>query len=183
MEQWKPISLIPGFEEYTNYEMSIDGTLRRTVACANTKAGHTHKWVVDDGYLHCNVSCKGKTKKLRQHRAIAYLFIDNPNGYDMVDHINRDRSDNRIENLRWCTKTENRHNSNAQKNNKSGFKNIYKACDKFERYYWRVEIDISGKKNTKSFRCEPDATEPPIEVIECRDQMVKQLHGEFAVSH
>lgn len=37
------------------------------------------------------------------HRLIAEYFIENPNGYDTVDHINKITTDNRKENLRWMT--------------------------------------------------------------------------------
>ena len=56
------------------------------------------------------------------HRAVAELFIPNPENKPEVDHINTDRHDNRAENLRWVTKKENANNtlskincSNAQK--------------------------------------------------------------------
>ena len=58
----------------------------------------------------------------RIHRAVAELFVPNPDNKPYVDHINTDRLDNRAENLRWVTNKENcnnpltrKHNSEAQR--------------------------------------------------------------------
>lgn len=45
----------------------------------------------------------GKSYRKRVHRLVAEAFIDNPNKYECIDHINGVREDNRVENLRWCT--------------------------------------------------------------------------------
>ena len=67
------------------------------------------------------------------HRIVAETFIDNPRGCREVDHINHNKSDNRVENLRWVTHKENQ-------------ANLSKAT---KRTYWR---DITAKDLTTGKR-------------------------------
>ena len=73
------------------------------------------------GYLQINVPIRGITTLV--HRLVAEAFLDNPKGYNEIDHRNHNRLDNRAENLRWCTHSENMSNSNKPKV-KSCWKNI-----------------------------------------------------------
>lgn len=73
------------------------------------------------GYLQINVPVRGTTTLV--HRLVAETFIDNPKGYTEIDHINRDKSDNSVTNLRWVTHSENMRNSTMQKV-RSSWKNI-----------------------------------------------------------
>lgn len=56
-----------------------------------------------------------RKKKIRVHRIVAETFIPNPENKSEVDHINRIRNDNRVENLRWVTRLENAQNRGPKK--------------------------------------------------------------------
>ena len=56
----------------------------------------------------CSDNCR---KSVQVHRLVASTFISNPNNYEQVDHINRNTKDNRVENLRWVTQSENQYNT------------------------------------------------------------------------
>ena len=60
------------------------------------------------GYIQVNVPVRNTTTLV--HRLVAEAFIDNPQGYTEIDHINRDKSDNSVTNLRWVTHSENMRN-------------------------------------------------------------------------
>jgi len=90
----------------------------------------------------------------RVHRLVAIHYIPNPNNLPIVDHINRIRDDNRVENLRWCTSLENTQNQGTRITNKSGFKNIhYEKKSKL----WRYKKTINGKCIQKYFDNKIDA--------------------------
>ena len=59
-----------------------------------------------NGYVICALNCK----KYLKHRIIAQQFIPNPINLPEIDHINHNRADNRILNLRWVSRSENQKN-------------------------------------------------------------------------
>ena len=67
-------------------------------------------------YASVNISIKNSEGKTIQqikkyvHRLIAETLIDNPYRYSEVDHIDRNKLNNRVDNLRWCDRVINRKN-------------------------------------------------------------------------
>lgn len=59
------------------------------------------------GYRITSLCKDGKETKRLNHTLVAEHFIPNPNNYDTVDHISMVKTDNRVDNLRWTTRSQN----------------------------------------------------------------------------
>ena len=59
------------------------------------------------GYLKIKLCKDGKVKKYRINRLVALAFLENPNSLPEVNHKNEDKTDNRVENLEWCSRSYN----------------------------------------------------------------------------
>ena len=68
------------------------------------------------GYLRVGLVKDKKSKSIFVHRLVAQEFIPNPENKPIINHINGDRTDNRVENLEWCTQKENCNRSDKVKN-------------------------------------------------------------------
>lgn len=81
------------------------------------------------------------------HRAVAEVFIPNPENKPFVDHINTNPLDNRVNNLRWVTAKENQNNTLTKRHMSDGSKGIApwnKGCTGWNKgKHWRF---VNGKR-------------------------------------
>ena len=126
-----------------------------------------------DGYYRVGIIENNKKERpCGVHRLLALTFIDNPNNYNIVDHINRNREDNRLDNLRWVDCYQNNHNRSIQKDNKCGHKNIVSDTKKNGKTYYLCRIQHKGKSISKGFTTLEEA-------IVHRDKKLKELNREI----
>ena len=111
-EQWRPITCLKHFDQMCGrYEASNLGHIR------NARTGKMRVPSVHNStYYQFVYRYRDDEGKVRQtsmlwHRVIAMTWIENPNNLPQIDHINRDKYDNRVENLRWVSAQENQANT------------------------------------------------------------------------
>lgn len=132
--------------------------VRHQIAGAKTKRG----------YVNIDVD----NKQYKAHR-LAWLYVHGYFPKEFIDHINQDKSDNRISNLRECTNQQNKYNQGLTSRNTSGFKGVsfHKASGK-----WRAQINHDNA--TKYLGIYETAEEANM----AYEKASKEIHGEFAVN-
>ena len=98
------------------------------------------------GYIRCNLNQITYYK----HIILAKQFIPNPNNLPFVDHINRIRTDNRIDNLRWINQSDNCKNKSSHLNREYNYvdklsENSFEITEygnhQLEHYWYDVDAD------------------------------------------
>jgi hypothetical protein len=101
-EIWKDVPEYEGI-----YQVSNLGNVRSLNYNNNKKTKEICKKKHKTGYLNV-VLCKNSEKKNKGvHRLVALAFIPNPNNYPCVNHIDTNKANNNVENLEWCTHSQN----------------------------------------------------------------------------
>lgn len=120
-----------------------------------------YQWYFDGQYAATNLPNR---KKLRLH-----TLIVSPSGNLVVDHISRDKLDNRRSNLRECSPSSNNHNKEVK--NPHGLRGV--TWNK-RKQKWVSQISIGDKNKGLGYHLSKEAA------AKAYDEKAKELYGEFA---
>ena len=152
-------------KDFENYEVSNFGNVRNFKTGRVLKPGMSNR-----GYYKVNLCSDGNVYNKSVHNLVAEYFIANPYNKPFVDHINNNKLDNNVRNLRYVTNQENQMNSKLRSNNSTNYKGVY--------YYkkskkWEVKIGNNGKLLHLGYF---DNIE---DAINARVKKAKELFGEY----
>lgn len=191
-EIWKDIE---GFEGL--YQVSNLGNVRSLNYMRTGKIKNLSPRLHKDGYYQINnLSKNGSSKSFKVHRLVAQAFLPNPNNLPCIDHINTDKTDNRVENLRWVSFHENNSNpltrqkmAESKKGKTLSEETKQKISDKLKGRVFsdetrqkmadankgRILSDESRKKISDKLKGKPLSVETIKKMSESRKIKVKQL--------
>lgn len=118
------------------------------------------------------------SKLYKAHRLAYYISYGiEPTGFE-VDHINQIRHDNKICNLRLATRSQNQRNVKTRKTSSTGYKCIQLRTDPEGYSFYHIRVSFNGKRYAKRISSIiPNALQ---QAIQYRDNLIKELHGDFA---
>jgi hypothetical protein len=133
--------------------------------------------ITPEGYhRYCVINDSGKKKQMLGHRLTALAFLPNPENHNEVDHINRDKLDNSVYNLRWISHAENQINTPLykRKNKNDGFRHIVFEIKKNGKDYFRLQINRNNKRVVnKCYNCKKYTLD---QVVQIRNELYKKYN-------
>ena len=110
-----------------------------------------------DGYLKVQLWKNGKSKNCIVHRLVAQTFIPNPEGKPEVNHIDEDKTNNRVENLEWKTHRDNiNHGTRNERSAKTQSKKVLQLTlsgDLIREWPSTMECGRNGFNHSAVVRC------------------------------
>lgn len=154
--------------EVLEYKPETGEFIRRTKTGKKGNVGSAVGWKIADGRWMISVD------GIKMRRSVAaWLYVNGAIPKNDIDHVNRDPSDDRLQNLREATRQQNMANKTIHKNNSCGFKGVHlhKQTGK-----WRATVRFNRKnKHIGLFSTKEEAHQAYVEEA-------SRLFGEFSSS-
>ena len=154
---------IPGFP---HYQITEDGRVWSKLSKKFMKPTPPRKWPYESYCLYCKETKRYFTRFT--HRLLALTYIPNPDNLPFVDHIDRDKTNNSLSNLRWVTQSQNTINSRIV--GKLGFRHIYIKNRKNRSPYYAIQIERNQKQIYQ--KCFSTSKHCLQEVVKYRNEVV-----------
>lgn len=128
-EIWKSVKNYEGLYEVSNFGniRSIDRYVQRspTSTFQSLRKAIPRKLTFNaDGYYQVRLSKNGKAKSEPVHKLVATTFIPNPDNLPEINHIKPPKTNNRVDNLEWCTGKQNKEHQHSTMNIKYNAGNV-----------------------------------------------------------
>lgn len=160
---WKNLSIITDLidfkeiimddnKKYSNYKINKKGIIIN-------KNNMIMNYNINNGYYILELKADDNTyKTLKVHRLVALTFLENPNNYDLVNHIDENRMNNNVENIQWCNHKQNISHSQGKKVNQINietnkiiktFNTVNDAYRELNKNYGaNIRLACEGKRNS-----------------------------------
>jgi hypothetical protein len=152
------MTTIEGFSNYLIYENGdVYSKYQKKIMKLNINKGYKRLSLIND---------EGKLKTMKIHRLVALAYIPNPDNKPQVDHIDQNKTNNHVSNLRWATYSENQQNiKQARCDNKLNEKCI--SINNINgNIYYHFQKQTNGVRHWKTFKTLEEA-------IKYRDDFLK----------
>jgi len=179
--------------KYKSVELSLNSVKLKVYETGIIFHKPDNKWIKVKVYTNSRGydQCRIAGKQYVVHRIVYKAFnqqwdITDVSRSNYIDHIDHNRVNNRLSNLRVATQSENLCNTGARKTSRTGLKDISPWYNPANRHwYWAVHVSTKGICTRRVFRVDtgypPDVLpDVPQHIIDERDKIIQKMHGEFA---